>query len=163
MTRKRILVSILFFVVACALLTWFSYGSYFCASERTHRNHALTTARLALALTAWNFFSSWCGSLALALAKKHSFNGLLRVALALSAVIAGIGYVSLPFWIYRGYGVFWLENTWADVSCFFTEGYALGFAMLVAPALVLITLICTWLALRVQAGTQSNPNAIIRP
>ena len=150
MTRKLVSVSILFFAVAYTILSFFSYNSYFCAAERTGHNHALTTARLALALAAWNFFAGWCGSLAFALGKKHFFNGLLPVGLTISTAIAGIGYVSVPFWIYRGYGVFWFENTWADVSCFFTEGYALGFAMLVAPTLALITLICTWLVLRMQ-------------
>ena len=147
MTQKLVSLSVLFFAIAYAILSFFSYNSYFCAAERTGHNHALTTARLALALTAWNFFAGWCGSLALALRKNHSFNAL-TVALTLSTVIAGVGYVSVPFWIYRGYGVFWLDNTWADVSCFFTEGYELGFAMLVAPALALVTLICTWRVLR---------------
>ena len=162
MTRKLISVSILFFIVAYAILSFFSYNSYFCAAERTGHNHALTTARLAFALTAWNFFAGWCGSLALALGRKHSFDGLTPVALTLSTVIAGIAYVSVPFWIYHGYGVFWFETTWADVSCFFTEGYALGFAMLVGPALALITLICTWLALRMQNPKSSSPSAIIQ-
>jgi hypothetical protein len=147
-TRKLVSVSILFFVVAYAILSFFSYNSYFCAAERTGHNHALTTARLALALTVWNFVAGWCGSLAFASGKKHSFNGLTAVVLTLSTAIAGVGFISLPFWIYRGYGVFWFENTWADVSCFFTEGYALGFAILVAPALALITLICEWLVLK---------------
>ena len=153
MTRKLVFASILFFAVACAILSFFSYNSYFCAAERTHHNHTLTTVRLALALSAWNFVSGWCGSLILALGKRHSSNGLLPVALTASTLIAGIGYVSASFWIYRGYGVFWFENTWADVSCFFTEGYELGFAVLVAPALALITLICTWLTLRTQPSS----------
>jgi hypothetical protein len=155
MTRKLVSVSILFFAVAYAILSFFSYNSYFCAAERTGHNHALTSARLALALTIWNFFAGWCGSLALPLGKKHPFNGLLPVGLTISTLIAGVGFISLPFWIYRGYGVFWFENTWADVSCFFTEGYALGFAMLVAPALALVTLICEWLALKTQ-NRESN-------
>ena len=73
MTRKRIFVSVLFFVVACAILAWFSYGSYFCVAERTGRSHALTTARLAFAFTAWNLFSGWCVSLLLTLGKKRPF------------------------------------------------------------------------------------------
>jgi hypothetical protein len=147
-TRKLVSVSILFFAIAYAILSFFSYNSYFCAAERTGHIHALTTARLALALSVWNFFACWCGSLVFAQGKKHSFHGRTAVVLTLSTVIAGVGFISLPFWIYRGYGVFWFENKWMDVSCFFTEGYALVFAMLVAPALALTTLFCTWLALR---------------
>ena len=148
MTRKRVVVSVLFFVVAYAILAWFSYGSYFCAAERTGHNHALTTARLAFAFSGWNFLSGWCGALVLTLGKKRSFKGETVVALLLSTVIAGVGYISVPFWIYRGYGTFWFENTWADVSCFFTEGYAIVFPFVVAPALALTTLICEWLVIR---------------
>jgi hypothetical protein len=144
-------VSLLFFVVASAILAWFSHGSYFCASERTGRSHALTTARLAFAFTAWNFFSGWCGSLVLTLGKKRSFNGLTAVPLFLTMVIAGVGYGSVPFWIYRGHGIFWFENTWADVSCFFSEGYAIVFPFVIAPALALTSLICEWLVIRMQA------------
>ena len=150
MTRKRVSASILFFVVACTLLAWFSDGSYFCAVERTGHNHALTTARLAIAFTAWNFFAGWCGSFALTLGKKHSFNGLTAVALFLTTVIAGVGYGSVPFWIYRGPGGFWFESTWADVSCFFTEGYAIVFPFAIAPTLALTSLICEWLVIRTQ-------------
>jgi hypothetical protein len=148
MTRKRVFVSVLFFVVAYAILSWFSYGSYFCTSERTGHNHALTTARLALAFTAWNFLSGWCGALVLTLGKKRSFKGEMAIALFFSTVIAAVGYGSVPFWIYRGPGTFLFENTWADVSCFFTEGYAIVFPFVVAPALALTTLICEWLVIR---------------
>jgi hypothetical protein len=149
-------VSVLFFVVACAILVWFSYGSYFCTSERTGRNHALTTARLALAFTAWNFLSGWCGALVLTLWKKRSFKGATAIALFFSTVIAAVGYGSVPFWVYRGYGTFWFENTWADVSCFFTEGYAIAFAFSVAPALALTTMLCEWLMIRMQASERGR-------
>ena len=82
--------------------------------------------------------------------KKRSFNGLTAVTLFLTGVIAGVGYGSVPFWIYRGYGIFWLENTWADVSCFFTEGYAIVFPFVIAPALALTSLVCEWLVIRTQ-------------
>ena len=32
------------------------------------------------------------------------------------------------------------EATWADVSCFFTEGFGMVFPIVVAPALALVTL-----------------------
>ncbi len=155
MTRKLVSVSILFFVVAYAILSFASYSNYFCASGRSGHNHALMTARLALAFTAWNLFASSLASLVLATGKKHTFNGLSAIALSLSTVVAGVGYGSVPFWIYRGYGTFWFENTWADVSCFFTEGYAIAFPILVAPALALTTLICEWV-FRVQSQEPSQ-------
>ena len=64
----------------------------------------------------------------------------------LSALVAGAGFASIPFWIYRGYGHFLLENTWADVSCFFTEGYGMMFPVVVAPLLTGATVIRGWLA-----------------
>jgi hypothetical protein len=140
-TRKLVSVSILFFVVAYAILSFASYRNYFCASGRSGHSHALTTARLALAFTAWNLFASSLVSLIIATGKKHTVKGLSAIALSISTV-AGVGYGSVPFWIYRGYGTFWFENTWADVSCFFTEGYAIAFLILVAPALALTTLFC---------------------
>lgn len=51
----------------------------------------------------------------------------------------GLVVARLPFLIYRGYGHFRFEGTWADVSCFFTEGYGLMFPIVVAPLLALAT------------------------
>lgn len=147
MTRKLITTSILFFVVADAALSWLSYGSYFCAAERTGHNLALTVVRLAFALTAWNFFAVVCGPLVLALGKRHVSHVLRTVAPAVSTVIGGVGYISIVFLIYRGPGTFWLENTWADVSCFFTEENAMKFLFVIAPSLAVTTLICEWLVL----------------
>ncbi|MDE3201964.1 MAG: hypothetical protein KGN79_13700 [Acidobacteriota bacterium] len=65
-----------------------------------------------------------------------------RIALPLlAAAIAYAGLASMPFWIYRGYGHFLLEGTWADVGCFFAEGYGLAFIFVAAPALGLLTLL----------------------
>jgi len=47
----------------------------------------------------------------------------------------------MTFWIYRGYGHFLLEGTWADVSCFFAEGAGMAFPFVVAPVLGLLTLL----------------------
>jgi len=144
-TRKLLTASVLFFFVADAILSWFSYRSYFCSVERTGHSHVFTAARLAFAFTIWNFFAGWCGFWALAQWKKHSFTGQTVVAPILSTTIAGMGYISVPFWIYRGHGVFLFENTWADVSCFFTEGYGMIFLLVIAPALALTTLLCEWI------------------
>jgi hypothetical protein len=59
-------------------------------------------------------------------------------------MIAAAGFASIPFWIYRGHGVFLFENTWADVSCFFTEGRGMAFPFVVAPALSIATLVREW-------------------
>ena len=54
-------------------------------------------------------------------------------------VLALGGLASIPFWIYdRGRVMF--GGTWADVSCFFTEGFGMMFPIIIAPALALTTL-----------------------
>jgi hypothetical protein len=62
-----------------------------------------------------------------------------------AGVIAFVGFASIPFWIYRGYGKFLFERTWVDVSCFFTEGSGIAFPFVVAPALAVATTIREWL------------------
>jgi ABC-type phosphate transport system permease subunit len=144
--QRRVLLTALFFVVACGILAAFSYDSYFCSSARAGRSHALTTARLALGCTAWNLLASVCGGMISAAISDRA-----AIRLTLSTLIAGIGYASVPFWIYQGYGKFLLENTWADVSCFFTEGYGMAFPFVAAPALALTTMICEWLLVKKQS------------
>jgi hypothetical protein len=56
----------------------------------------------------------------------------------------------MPFWIYRGFGVFLFANTWADVSCFFTEGYGMAFLIIEAPLLTAATLLRELFVLRAQ-------------
>jgi hypothetical protein len=62
-------------------------------------------------------------------------------SLLLTVLIVASGLIYLPNWIYKGYGIFRFENTWADVSCFFTEGYMLGFLFFLAPLLILATVL----------------------
>ena len=69
----------------------------------------------------------------------------------MSAVIAGVGFVSIPFWMYRGNGIFLLDHTWADVSCFFAEGSGVAFPFVVAPMLIAATVLEEWLISRVRA------------
>ncbi|SRR5258705_9468490 len=142
--RARITLEICYFFVIYAILFYSSYGSYFCAQSRTGRSYAMTTARLALACTAWDVVASCCGLLAESVLKRVSFWSVL-----LAAFVAGLGFASIPFWIYRGYGVFLFENTWADVSCFFTEGYGMAFPFMVAPALAFATLAREWIIRRI--------------
>jgi len=111
----------------------------------------MTTARLALACTAWDLVASGCALLAASVLKRVSVWNVI-----LAAFVAGLGFASIPFWIYRGYGVFLFENTWADVSCFFTEGYGMMFPFTVAPALALATLGREWLIRRMLGKSQQR-------
>jgi hypothetical protein len=137
--RTRLVHTVLYFVVSFAVLFYYTSNDYFCSSTRTGQSHALVTARLALACTTWNLFASACGILAMTGAKK--FWHWSGVAPLVSTLIAGAGFAYLPFWIFEGYGKFRFENTWGDVSCFFTEANGLAFPFVVAPALAATTLI----------------------
>ena len=134
-----------YFAFSFAVLYWFAGDSYFCAKSPLR-----TTVRLSLACTIWDFFACVAGSWVAQKLMK------LRTALPLlAAAITSAGLASIPFWIYRGYGHFLLEGTWADVTCFFAEGYGLAFIFVVAPALGLLTLLHGVLWLRT-GRTQLN-------
>ena len=141
--RTCVLLTVLYFAVTFVILYLYGDRKYFCSPERTGRSYILMTAKLALAVTLWSLLASAAGAFA-ARGTKH----YVGIALLVSAVIAGSGFFSISFWIYRGYGVFVFENTWADVSCFFTEEYGLVFPILIAPTLTGLTVLQEWLALR---------------
>ena len=131
--RVRAVVTIGYFVTCFAVLFYYTYGSLFC-SRPGEFGHTAQTLHLTIACTLWELLVSICGALA---AKQFDVRG---VAPVVSTVLALIGFASIPFWIYDS-GRFMSEGTWADVSCFFTEGYAMAFPIVVAPVLALTTLI----------------------
>ena len=139
----RLLATVIYFAVAYTTLSVYVSGSSFCAVLRTGQTRAAVTAKLAFVLTLWNIIATLVG----ALTRRTLCKQLVWPSAVVSTLIAGFGFTSIPFWIYRGYGKFLFENTWADVSCFFTEGYGVMFPFLVAPALALATLIQEWLVL----------------
>ncbi len=130
----------LYFTICYGILFWYTYGSPFC-SRPGSSGHAVSTAWLALACTALNVVVVVCGTW-FASAKK----GRWRRAFAplLSATITGAAFGSMPFWMYEGFGSF----LWPDVSCFFTEGYAMAFPLVIAPPLAIASLLHCWLLIR---------------
>ena len=140
----RLLATVVYFVVAYATLSLFVSGSPFCAVSRTGQTRAVVTAKLAFVLTVWNIVATLVGALTRRMLRRK----LLWPRLVISTLVAGFGFASIPFWIYRGYGGILFENSWADVSCFFTEGYGVMFPFMVAPVLALATLIQEWAALK---------------
>jgi cation transport ATPase len=134
---------VLYFTVTFVILFLYGDRKYFCSPERTGQSYIVMTAKLALACTLWSLLASAAGTIG-AKGAKHRVGS----ALFISTAVAGAGFFSISFWIYRGYGVFVFENTWADVSCFFTEGYGMVFPVLIAPMLTGLTLLQEWLALR---------------
>lgn len=128
---------------AYLILWWYTMGDIFC------RSHFAITARLTFAFTVWYLIIKALGELL-----KNI--GLPRVPLAaLKAAVVAVGIASIPFWLYRGYGYFLLENTSADVNCAFREGYGMVFPFVVAPLFFVLCLICE--ALAVQLTKRSQP------
>jgi hypothetical protein len=129
-----------YFAAVFCILFFYTQGSIFC---RGVNGHLISTTRLAIACTGWNLIASLCGAIA--------FHGLRFARLSsvfVSVAVAFAGFASVPFWIFKGYGHFYFENTSADVSCFFYEGYAMAFPYVVAPLLAVATLLCEYLAYR---------------
>jgi hypothetical protein len=139
--------TLLYFLVSFGTLFLYTNNSPLCL-QVMGESHAVASARLALACTVWNLFAGACGSLANTVIKKPAYSSV--IAPLVSALVAGLGFAWLPLWIYKGFGGFLFENTWADVNCFITEGYGLIFAFVVAPILAVATLLCEWLNLNIQ-------------
>ena len=133
--RLRLVTEVLYLAVAYAVLFFYA-DNYFCSAARG-QSRPIVSAKLALACTTWDVFASLCGTLAFVIQGKSA----RWIPVIVATVIVGVGLASMPFWINRGYGRFLFENTWADVSCFFTEGNGLAFPFVVAPALMATTLI----------------------
>lgn len=141
----------LYLVAASAFLYWYSAGDSFCSRQ----GHLATTIRLALACTVWDILACALGS---AIARKAM--KLPKASPLLTGTIAVIGVASVPFWIYRGYGVFLFEGSWADVSCFFAEGSGIAFPVVVAPAIGLMSLVHGLLLMRLAKGKPLLPRTI---
>ena len=137
-----------YWAVAFVVIYLFYRGDPFCMRPGS-RNYACMSAQLALALAAWDFVASVVGAaVASAVAKK--FRKLPWSGVLPATLIAAFGFFYLPFWMHKGYGSFRFEKTWADVSCFFTEGYLLGFLFFLAPLLTLTTFLRELLIMRSQ-------------
>jgi hypothetical protein len=149
----RLLATMIYFAVAYATLSLYVSGSSFCSLSRTGQSRAVVTAKLAFACTVWDIVATLCGFFFLRMLRRK----LAWPAVIVSTLVAGCGFASLPFWIYRGYGRFLLENTRADVSCFFTESYGMMFPFIVVPVLALATLIREWITLKIQRVGLETP------
>src|ERR1700681_1922190 len=104
-----VLSAVCFFLISFGILFFYTKDDFFC-SEPSSPTHIHATMVLALAVTGWNLFAITCG----AAIRKLLENGP-GVPVLVTTLIAELGFASIPFWIYRGYGVFLFENTWADV------------------------------------------------
>jgi len=146
--RVRATVTGVYFIVCFAGLFYYTYGSSFCSRPRGP-SQAAQTLRLTVACTVWEVLASICGAFA---AKKSALRGLAPVV---STLLVLIGFTSIPFWIYDK-GRFMFEGTWADVSCFFTEGYGIMWVFFVAPALAAATLLGELVILKASGNTKAG-------
>ena len=138
----RVALIALYFAATFCILFYFSDGNTFCGGAH---GHLIETTRLAIACTAWSLFASLCGAIV-----SQKFGGFLKFSAEVVVFfVAFAGFGSLPLWIYAGYGHFRFENTIADVSCFFAEGFGIAFPIIVAPVLAALTLLCEYLAHRI--------------
>lgn len=131
-----------YFVLSAAALYWFAGDSYFCA-----KNPLLSTLRLSLACSILDLFACAAGSWV-----AQKVMDLRTAAPLIAGAITGTALASMPFWLFRGYGHWFLQGTSADVSCFFAEGYGIAFLFVIAPALGLLTLVHSILWLRTSNG-----------
>jgi hypothetical protein len=114
-----------YFLSAFAVLYWF-----------VGQDSVRSTIVLSLACTIWDLFACVAG-----LWLAQSVMKLRSAAPLLGGAITGAGLASITFWLYRGYGHFLFEGTWADVSCFFREGAGISFPFVIAPILGLVSLL----------------------
>lgn len=112
--NNRLRLAVLYFIVAYGVLFWYSYDDYFCLNPNS-APQPIITARLALACTLWDTLVGF--GIAFTVNAIGEFG---RIVPFWATIVTGIGFASIPFWIYRGYGQFLFEHTWADVRCFFT-------------------------------------------
>jgi len=126
--------TLFYFGVSWSVLLWYTSDDPFCAPSGIN-NHILVSARLALACTAWDFRSGIGGAWSARVMSAPKLAPFLR------AVIAALGVGSIPFWLFRGYGVWLFQGTWADVSCLFTEEFGMAFPFVVAPSLGIVSLL----------------------
>lgn len=145
--KVRAAVTIGFFAISFVALFYYTYGSFFC-SRPGASSHVAQTLRLTIACTLWEVFVSIGGAF---VGKKCDAR---RLAPVLSTALALMGFASIPSWIYKG-GRFMFEGTWADVSCFFTEGYGMMFPVFVAPILAAATLAGEFVILKLNVGPKS--------
>jgi hypothetical protein len=142
-----------YFILTAVVLFVFSAGDTFCARPGGP-SHEVTTLKLTVALSILDFAVSVIA--ASAASASSTFVTSRWIAPITAALLVGAVCASLPIWIYRGYGHFRFENTWADVSCFFAEGYGLSFMFFVAPILALATFLREAIVLHFQTRPRTQ-------
>jgi hypothetical protein len=146
-SRVRITFTIVYFVATFTYLLLDNQGNSFCSRPGGY-GPAVAAACFALACTVWDSFASLCGALAV----RSTALRLPALAIPVSAVIAAAGLL----WIALRGGPGLFGDTWADVSCLFTEGYGFMFLFLNVPILVAFTVVREWMVWKKVSRMQSR-------
>jgi hypothetical protein len=125
-----------YWFIAAFIVFAFYVDDSFCQRPGS-QSYPIMVLKLSVVLAAWDFVAGFAGAWAASAVEKVL--GMRGISVLLTTLIVGVGFAYLPFFIYRGYGVFRFESTWANVSCFFTEGYGFGFLFFLTPFLSLMT------------------------
>jgi len=134
--RLRLVLFVPCLTVVFSIVFAFYFGDPFCRRPESH-SYFLQVAVLSSVVAAWDFL---VGALAAAtLFRADSDFEWFWLRTLTTTVLAASGFAYLPFWIYRGYGVFRFHDTWADISCFFTEGYGIAYLFFLVPILAVTT------------------------
>ena len=147
----RVVLTAFYFAATFCYLYSFSRGDASCENVN---GYPIETIRLAIACTGWSLFASLCGAIV-----SNVFGGFLKFSVGVVIFFVAFGgFAYLPRWIYLGYGRFRFENTSADVSCFFNDGFAIVFPIIIAPILAALALLCEYLANRITKKFASQPS-----
>lgn len=104
-----------YFVLSFAVLYWFAEGAI----------SAPEVLSLVLSDSPSHVRSGICSRARQVHGLRRRRWGLRTASPLIAGAITGAGLASIPFWLYRGYGHWFLQGTSADISCFFAEGYGI--------------------------------------
>jgi hypothetical protein len=143
-----------YLVLTAVVLFLFSANDPFCA-RAGGPNHKIVTLELALALSVVDLALGVI--VASAVSASRTIVTWRWTTPVTAALLVGAVYAYFPNWIYSGHGHFRFENTWADASCFATEGNLFGFMFFVAPILALATFLREAVILYFQTRHVTSP------
>lgn len=142
---KLVVLTVILFLSILIVLFFYGDRRYFCSPEQTGRSYLQTTATLAVPCTGWAVLT---GVVAILITKPIRSRSVRHgTAVGICAILAGWGFALTPHLVFSKYGQR-LWNSWADVSCFVTEGFGMAFPFIAAPLLTAAALSYHWLVIR---------------
>lgn len=133
---SRLILTLLYLLCAFIFLNWFYSGNPL-SGEGNRPRLFRSVLRLTLFISLLDFLASYPASLIESCIKTSLNPYWVRAIVA--GMFVGAVLVSLPGWIFKGYGAYRFQGTAADVCCLFEEGYGMVFPFTVAPMFALLT------------------------